>query len=227
MRPSYPGRQVWRDLAFLHWPIAAGTLRPVVPRPFEIEEYDGTAWVAVTPFWISRVGLSFGPAMPVRIPEINVRTYVNRSGLSGVWFLSLDTTSALATWGARLIYHLPYWTAAMTVSEVAGEIDYESTRGYGARFRASYRPEGPIREAQPGTLEHWLTERYRLFAIDSEGHPCTAEIRHRPWPLQGASVNLAENGMLTANGLPDLGLPATVHFARKLDVDIGLPERIG
>ena len=37
--------------------------------------------------------------------------------------------------------------------------------GAAAAFAGRYRPVGPAAPAQPGTLEHWLTERYCLYAL--------------------------------------------------------------
>ncbi|HTV18583.1 MAG TPA: DUF2071 domain-containing protein [Polyangiaceae bacterium] len=42
-------RQSWHDLAFLHWPIAADRLRPLVPEGLGIQEFDGTSWSAWCP----------------------------------------------------------------------------------------------------------------------------------------------------------------------------------
>jgi uncharacterized protein YqjF (DUF2071 family) len=35
----------WRDLLFLHWPVPAAALRPLVPAELTIEEVGGTSWV--------------------------------------------------------------------------------------------------------------------------------------------------------------------------------------
>ena len=48
-------RQTWHDLAFLHWRVEPSQLRPLVPEPLAIDTFDGSAWVAVTPFWMSGV----------------------------------------------------------------------------------------------------------------------------------------------------------------------------
>jgi uncharacterized protein YqjF (DUF2071 family) len=54
LRPSglVVGRQRWRDLLFLHWPISAAVLRPLIPAGLEIDTYDGVAYIGLVPFWM-------------------------------------------------------------------------------------------------------------------------------------------------------------------------------
>ncbi len=42
--------QSWQDLLFAHWPVPAGELRRWVPEQLPLDTFDGTAWIAVTPF---------------------------------------------------------------------------------------------------------------------------------------------------------------------------------
>ena len=74
-------------------------------------------------------------------PELNVRTYVERNGRPGVWFLSLDATNALAVWAARRFFHLPYHRADMTIEYQGDRIDYRSHRA-ATVFEGSYRRAG-------------------------------------------------------------------------------------
>jgi uncharacterized protein YqjF (DUF2071 family) len=70
----------------------------------------------------------------------------------------------------------------------------------------------------PGTLEHWLTERYCLYAADRTGVVWRGDIHHTRWPLQRAEVDLAVNEMATPLGVRLEGPPVHAHFARRLDV---------
>ena len=42
--------QTWSDLLFAHWPVPAEALQALIPPAFEIDTYEGTAWVGVLPF---------------------------------------------------------------------------------------------------------------------------------------------------------------------------------
>jgi len=107
--------QTWNDLLFAHWPVAPNVLRALVPPELPLDTYDGTAWLAVTPFHMTGIRARGLPPIPglSRFPELNVRTYVILDGKPGVYFFSLDVTSRMAVWGARTFYRLPYFHAHM------------------------------------------------------------------------------------------------------------------
>ncbi len=42
--------QSWGKLLFMHWPVPAELLRPLIPGRLAIDTFDGTAWIGVTPF---------------------------------------------------------------------------------------------------------------------------------------------------------------------------------
>jgi uncharacterized protein len=221
--PDAPWRwcQRWHDLAFLHWRVDAAELDPLIPPDLTLDRHDGSAWIAVAPFWMSHVTRRGIPAMPgmSRFPELNVRTYVRLGERAGVWFFSLDAANRLAVWVARRTFHLPYVHARMRVRRSGARVDYVSRRADGDTFAASYAPDGPIRAAVPGSLEHFLVERYCLFVQSPDGRLHTADIHHAPWPLQTAQVSIVRNDMLDATGVAVAGAPL-VHFARRLDVVI-------
>src|SRR4051795_3399846 len=134
--------QTWSDLLFAHWRVPAESIR--LPPPLQLDTYEGHAYIGVVPFEISRHRLRFTPALPrvSRFPELNVRTYATYDGVPGVWFFSLDATSALAVWSARRTYFLPYFKAEMAIAG-SDEISYRSTRP-DARFNARYGPTGSV-----------------------------------------------------------------------------------
>jgi uncharacterized protein YqjF (DUF2071 family) len=219
-------RQSWCDLLFAHWPVRAGMLRGVVPDALELQEFDGTAWLGVVPFRMEGVMRRPWPDMPgiSAFPELNVRTYVSRDGKPGVWFLSLEAASRLAVWAARRFFHLPYFFAEMALSEQSGTIRYSSRRP-DAEVRATYRATSEPYFARPGSLEHWLTERYCLYAQAPDGRILRNDVHHHPWPLQSADASFEHNTLLAAHGLSIQEPPALLHFARRLDVIVWNAER--
>src|SRR5688572_8640413 len=183
----------WHELLFMHWPLPAAALRPLIPAGLELDTFDGAAWLGVVPFRMSHIRHRLLPPVPgtAALPELNVRTYVTAGGKPGVWFFSLDAASRLAVRGARWRFHLPYYDAVMSCPrDDSGTIAYQSTRTHRnappARFAARYRPIGPPVRAGAGTLEHFLTERYCLYSADAAGQVFRGEITHVPWPLQPA-----------------------------------------
>ena len=224
--------QTWHDLLFAHWPIAETELRPLVPRELEIDMQDGQAWIGVVPFRMSGVRLRALPGIPgaTAFPELNVRTYVKRGGRAGVWFFSLDATPRIAVAAARAWFHLPYFQARMRCDARGDAIEYASERTHrgapAASWRGRYEPTGPVSRAPAGSLEHWLTERYCLFARAPDGRVWRGDIHHRPWPLQPARAVIERDTMTAALGLRVP--PAAPHllFARRLDVRIWRPQRV-
>jgi len=214
--------QTWSDLLFAHWPIDAGVLRPMVPRAFELDVFEGQAWIAVVPFLMSNVAPRFVPALPgvSEFPELNIRTYVRVADKPGVFFFSLDADSALAVGGARTLFNLPYYRADMTIARSGGDVQYRTRRlsAPHPEFTATYRGLGDERVAAAGTLEHFLTERYCFYALNHREIPYRLEIHHLPWPLESATADITCNTMAEAAGirLPDVA--PLLHFAKRLDV---------
>ncbi|MFZ5813696.1 MAG: YqjF family protein [Bacillota bacterium] len=216
--------QAWNDLLFAHWQVEPDRLQPLVPLPLDL--FDGMAWVAVVPFWMSRIHLRRLPPVPGThtFPELNLRTYVRVGGRPGVWFFSLDAASRPAVEVARRLFHLPYYHARMQIRPEGDGFVYQSERrdprGGPARFAARYRPSGPVRQATPGSLEHWLTERYALYARSRAGRFYRGEIDHLPWPLQPAEAEITENSIAAAAGFDLPGGRPLLHYARHLSVRI-------
>jgi uncharacterized protein YqjF (DUF2071 family) len=229
-------RQSWRDLLFAHWPVPAVAIRPLVPDGLKLQEFDGASWVGIVPFRMAGVMRRPLPDLPwvSAFPELNVRVYVEADGKAGVWFLSLDATNALAVFAARRYFHLPYYQARIDIIEEGGVFHYlcvrrgneETRENKAAVFEARYRPTSEVYAATPGTLEHFLTERYCLYAERSDGAIYRTEVHHRQWPLQRAEAEIGANTMSAAGGLPVSGPPALLHFSRRIDVVVWNPERI-
>jgi uncharacterized protein YqjF (DUF2071 family) len=87
-----------------------------------------------------------------------------------------------------------------------------------ARFKARYRPEGPRFEPSPGTLDHFLTERYCLYTFDESFRLYRLDIHHRPWSLQRASVEMSENTMAEASGIRLPAVKPLLHFSKRQDM---------
>lgn len=225
--------QRWNNLLFAHWPITPEAMAGRLPAGLDVDLFDGQAWLGVVPFSMDRVRVRTFGERSISIPgtrsfaELNLRTYVRsrRTGQRGVYFFSLDAASLLAVLGARVLFHLPYFPAAMVQEALPeGGFEYRSRRwlpwGRPAEVRVRYRPTGPVTLSRTGDLASFLTERYCLFTRSPLGHLLVGEIHHQRWPLQPAEAEFLRND-LPADF--EFALPTrapVLYFARALEVYI-------
>lgn len=226
----------WRQLLFAHWPVAAEALRPLIPSALQTDTFEGQAWLGVVPFTMS-IAPRGGGVWPLRrdFHELNVRTYVTmdtpEGPRPGVWFFSLDAADRLSVRLARRLWRLPYYDAAMSLEEIDGWISYRSARTHrgagAAAYQARYRPTGPARQSEPGSLAAFLTERYCLYAPGRGGRVRRGEIHHAPWRLAPAACEAQVNTMTGPLGVQLPDAEPLLHYAAAIDVVAWLPTGAG
>jgi uncharacterized protein len=225
--PGWPVMYMsWGTLLFMHWPMAAELLQPLIAPQLSIDTFDGRAWVGVTPFTMWGIRPVCLPPLPVLSTshELNVRTYVHLNGVPGVWFFSLEASNTLAVWGARMAFGLPYFQARMQLQEHPSGIHFTSTRTHpgapAAHFEATWSGGDPLPPAAPGSLDFFLTERYCLYvARGNQLH--RARIFHGPWPLRRAEGLSFASTMLESHGLPTPWEPPLLH-AQAAPLQVGI-----
>jgi uncharacterized protein YqjF (DUF2071 family) len=221
------GAQTWRELFFLHWTFAPEALRPLVPKELELDLWEGRAYVGVVPFRMEGIRPSWLPrAMAMDFLETNLRTYVVVNGEPGVYFFSLDANSWLAVQAARIGWGLPYFLATMRSERDGDRIRYATHRsGAEAHLTLDASIGEPLGPSAPGTLEHFLMERYLLFTAAS-GRVDRGHVHHVPYPAQRATVHAVDCTLLTAMGLPaPIGAPLA-HYAAGVEVEVFGPHPI-
>lgn len=237
-RPDEPsiGSQRWTNLLFLHWRVPVDTLTPLLPRELTVDTFEGDAWVGLVPFYMSRVRpWWFFPVPGVsQFCETNVRTYVHRQGSGpGVWFFSLEASRTLPVQVARSRWKLNYQRAEMRLLRDGNRVTYSSNRlwpgtaGVGCdvacRFGdpiPSIRGDFPPGQACPGTLEHFLAERYLLYTQDRQGRLLRGQVNHRPYPLRETSVEWCRDTLVADAGIATAGEPQHALFCEGVDVKI-------
>jgi len=219
--------QTWRDLLFMHWPVSPEALRPFLPTALSPDTYEGQAWIGVVPFLMTGIRLRWLPPIPgaTHFPELNVRTYATIGGKRGVCFLSLDAANPVAVEVARRWFHLPYVGARISCRREGDEVTYASRRHdrrlpRPAELEVRYRSTGAAGRTTPGSLAHWLTERYCLYVPGPAGGILRGEIHHAPWSLEPAAAEITVNTMAAAAGVALPDRPPELHFARALEVHL-------
>jgi len=219
--------QAWGKLLFMHWRIPESSLRPLIPERLTIDTFDGSAWIAVTPFtmWDIRAFPPYLPSVPglSRMHELNVRTYVHLDNFPGVWFFSLDANSSVAVLTARTFFRLPYFNAEMSLEQEHETIIYSSRRteddAPAAEFSATWRIGETLPLSRPDSLEFFLTERYCLYAAHKQKlYRC--RIFHEPWALRKAELSSIDSTMVEAHGFATpIGEPL-LCYAENVSVDV-------
>jgi uncharacterized protein YqjF (DUF2071 family) len=230
-------RFTWRDCLFVHWPVDAAALDNAIPDSLALDTYDGQTWISVLVSAIENARLPGTPrALGMTFPQVNFRTYVRLGDATGVYFLSLDTASRLATRVARRLYHLPYFYAAITVETDETNLTSETRETHRVRsrrlhpetlpveFEATYRPTTTPVVPESGSLDHFLAERYRLF-VPQAG--MTARVEHDPWTLHPAEADVRAGSLFDAAGLPMPDAEPRVRYCPKMEFHVHTPKRLG
>ncbi|HEX9163701.1 MAG TPA: DUF2071 domain-containing protein [Thermoanaerobaculia bacterium] len=229
--------QNWHHLLFLHWEVPPAELQALVPSRLTVDTFEGKAYVGLIPFTVTGARPVLAPPIPPvsNFHEINVRTYVHLNGRDpGVWFFSLDASSSVAVAAARAAYHLSYFHAQMELaasSDPLPRIIFRSHRddsrgAMPAHAHIRYAPaEGLTTRAGVGTIEHFLIERYILYAENSEHSLYRARVHHQPYPIQRAEVQELDETMVWAAGIKRSDAVPMRHYAREVNVKVYPPQK--
>lgn len=199
----------WHDLLFLHWTVDVDRLRALIPSELELDLFEGKAYVALVPFEMRETRFRGLPNLASlrEFPECNVRTYVRHAGEAGVWFFSLDAASLLPVVGARLLWSLPYVWSRIRIERDGETTRYDLRRVLGGRrSRIVWRKGEGLSLSVPGSLVHFLTERYWLFARRF-GRIRRGRVVHSPWSLRRAELVECDDSLLKAAGFDPDGPP--------------------
>ena len=78
--------------------------------------------------------------------------------------------------------------------------------------------------ASPGTIDHFLVERYALY-VSRAGLIFRARVRHPPYALHRASIGHLSETLLHAAGIPAPSEAPLLHASPGVEVDIFPPHR--
>lgn len=221
----------WRHLLFENWPIDPERLNEHLPDGLDADEYDGKAWISVVPYTNVAIRPRGLPeAVGIRLPELNVRTYVTRDGVPSVYFFSLDAQGIISVLGARLFQHLPYYYARISLGLENGRVRFDSQRRHpgsrAARYEGTYWPSGDPFSAPTDSFGAFLVERYRFYAQAQDGSIRYTDVTHEPWTLYPASANIETNTLLSAHGFPEPDTAPTYYYSPGVDVTASRSNRL-
>lgn len=219
-------RQDWSHLLFLHWAVSPEEIQARLPEGLFVDTYEGNAYLGVVPFFMEKIRPTYCPCVPGLswFQELNLRTYVHdKHGRPGVWFFTLDCNQWLAVKIARMLFHLPYNHAKMSSEVKANELIYKSQRKGDSAEQVFKYPETLTdkQEAEVGSLEFFLLERYRLFSQRRNGSMYEGLVHHQPYQYEHIEVTPQPTKLFSLCGFdePDTA-PISTMIAATVSVNI-------
>ncbi|MCP3029896.1 DUF2071 domain-containing protein [Halobacillus sp. A1] len=210
--------QKWENLLFIHFPVREKILKSYIPDVLQLDVHEGEAWLTIIPFEVTDMRIRNLPSVPGlrSFLELNVRTYVKRDGVPGIYFFSLDADKMLAVIGARLTM-LPYYYANMSMERGGNTISFFSKRKgkSQAEFKGEYRPVGELYVPEQGSLDHFLVERYYCWTAFGKMF-IEVGIYHRPWKLQNAEAEIQVDHMAPFSFVKEFGRKPFFRFSPSL-----------
>jgi len=235
---SFPGEPFWlcdwQEVVFLHFEADPAALKNQVP--FELDLFEGRAYVSLVAFTLTNMRPRFGGRLTGLIFKpfgthrfLNVRTYVQHRGQTGIYFLAewLDAPR-LNLLAGPLIYGLPFRCGRLVYRNqpVLGGINGRVSDQSGELAYAGKLLQSP-RTARPGTLDEFLLERYRAFT-HRRGRNAWFPVWHPPWRQASLEAAVADTTLLKSTG--DWFGSAALHSAHwspgALGVGMGWQRRI-
>ena len=222
-------KQEWRDLAYIHFDYDPAEVQALLPSGLEVDTWDGRAWVGLIPFSMRNISFPLVPPVPYlgSFPEINVRTYVVRNGVPGVWFFSLDVNRLLPAFVARMTYRLPYcWGRASNVMSGATLVSRVERKWPARGSRTGIEVRVGERITDPSPFEHFLSARWGLYSRSGARGLRYAPVDHPKWDLHRGEVLHLDDTLIMAAGLSaPVGEPHCM-WSPGVPVRIGLPRRV-
>ena len=198
----------WDQAVMIHYEADPATLQSCVP--FELDLFDGRAFVSLVAFTLRRMRPRRGGRVgewllkPIATHEfLNVRTYVRASHEPGIFFLVEWLSNRLSVPLGPPVFGLPYRY---------GRIVYLHDRprdGVSGRVEAkggcfSYRGKSPgeaLESCEPGSLTEFLMERYTAFTQPGHGRRRLFRVWHEPWPQTRLDLEITASDLLSTTGL--------------------------
>lgn len=218
-------QQQWHHLLFLHWEYDPILLQHTLPPGLTVDLYEGKAYVGIVPFWMNNVKLKYLPAIPgtSNFFELNLRTYVfDEKGTPGVWFYSLDANNLLAVKIAQLFFKLPYrYSQIQSSINTKNQIEYRcQTNLSSIPLEFIYQGQDPFYNAEPGSLEFFLIERYILFTSSGK-KLLKGQVHHAPYRLCKPQLSSWNDQLFAIDGLQRPQRPPDhMLFSPGVDVEI-------
>lgn len=200
----------WDRTLMIHYAVDPRELQPQIP--FDLDTFDGLAYVSFVAFTIRRLRPAWLPGHlhPLTRPIsehgfLNLRTYVHCNGTAGIYFLAEWLPNRLSILLGPPLYGLPYRF---------GRLHYDHRHEQGLlrghvqpadepdelRYQHTGPPMTGFGPAPRGSLDEFVLERYTAFTQRGRARR-RFDIWHEPWPQQRIDdLHLTDDRLLTHTG---------------------------
>jgi uncharacterized protein YqjF (DUF2071 family) len=204
--------QEWHDTVFFHWKVPRLLLEEFIPEELELDTFNNIAWVSLVAFEVKNMRMRNLPVLPFisHFHEINIRTYVIKDGVPGIYLFSIETDKFIEVLFSRLFIGLPYQKSEIIRNETSLLSDNITLNSHlNIEFnKVSFN--------EKTTLDFWLSERHALY---EKGHEeiFRFDVHHPEWQLQKLNAKILKikynAGKYTLNSYPD-----KIHYSKKAEV---------
>ena len=226
--------QTEAEMLFLSWPVEPARISGRIPAGLALDTFEDRAWITLIPFRMERMRARWLPPIPPfsRFAEVDCLTYVRSGAVTGIWFFRIDAGTLVGSAIASLLFGLPYHHSRVALDQGDEWREFSSigrAEGSGERpeLRVRYRPRGPAHQAAPGTLAHFIVERFVMFSRSGRGTLLQGREARPPRSIQECEVAVHRNTLPEAADVPGpAGDPVAWYCARSA-IRTWLPAPVG
>jgi len=197
----------WEKVVFLHFLIEPELLRSQMPRPFELELYEGQACISLVALTMRRfrpcrrlsLGWIFRPVREQRF--LNLRTYVHCDGEPGALFLRGWLSAPFPMRLPSAMFGLPYSFASLNYQHDVekGTLSGVASAGPGSHhfgYRAPVSTPLVLEHCPAGSLAEFAMERYAGFFCRRDKR-FVFRAWHPPWLQTSIDATIEDAGLIT------------------------------
>lgn len=210
----------WMDLLFIHWEVDPILIQKYLPDGVKVDTFEGKGYLGIVPFVMNKLTFSQIPFLFTPFPEINVRTYIKVGDVPGIYILHVTLNSKLGLILSKG-YEIEYNLEKLMISRIEQDITITSNK-----FNCICTPGSEHFFARKGSLEYWLTERYRLYLVKKDGNILYEDISHEQWTLQEASISLKKNSLFDQLPFPMPSSEPHVLYSKGMSVKGKLLKKV-
>lgn len=205
--------QEWHNTVFFHWEVPPYLLEKYIPKGIELDTYNNMAWVSMVSFEVKSMRLRNLPAFPYisNFEEINIRTYVTRDEIPGIYLFSIETNKFIEVLFSRLFIGLPYQKCQIKRSG-----NHVQSENKTLNHLLDITIDKNTALVNKTGIDVWLTERHSLYEMCGS-KICRFDIHHKEWDLRNPDVTIHDI-MYEAGKYKISTYPDKIQYSEKIEV---------